>query len=107
MNASVYSYIKGFALEQIRTFTPRDTGNLRMFATRSEDLEARSFRIYVNASGDHSPRSTDGIAPYFHYVNYRERFPSGKPNPNYKYFDTAVEETAKTIAMYLGGELVE
>ena len=107
MNGSVYSYIKGFALEQIRTFTPRDTGNLRMFATRSEDLEERSFRIYVNASGDHSPRSTDGIAPYFHKVNYEPRMENGKPNKNYHYWDAAIEEVAKTIALYLGGELVE
>ena len=64
----------------IQDKTPQDTGNLALNATKSESLGVNKIRVYVDLE----------IAPYFEYVNNRERLSNGKPNPNRGYFDRAV-----------------
>lgn len=107
MTDQQFTRITNVMLSNIRKATPYDTGNLAMFATRSEPLAHGSFRIYVNTVGDHSPESTDGIAPYFKYVNYRPFFHSesgaSRKNPNYEYWDKAVKKEVERIAKELGG----
>ncbi len=78
---------------KIRDDTPVDTGNLRGNATSGRPIGGGAFVISVTAR----------IAPYFKYVNYMERFPSGKPNPNYHYFEDSLERHLETIAQQIGG----
>lgn len=99
-----FNIITGNILAMIRARTPRDTGNLRMNATKSEPLSNSAFRIYINTEGDHLPSSQDGIAPYFVFVNYAPTL-RGKPNRNYGYWERAIDECARWVATTLGGAL--
>lgn len=107
MTDQQFTRITNVMLSNIRKATPYDTGNLAMFATRSEPLAHGAFRIYVNTVGDHSPESTDGIAPYFVKVNYDAyiELESGRTvrNKNFQYWDNAVKKEVERIAKELGG----
>lgn len=102
-----YTILTNTILQNIRKATPRDTGNLRYFATKAEPLAHGAFRIYVNTVGDHKPESRDGIAPYFPKVNYEPFLETedGRSvrNKNYGYWDKAIKKEIERIAKELGG----
>lgn len=80
-------------VSDIRDDTPVDTGNLRGNATSGRPIGGGAFVISVSIR----------IAPYFPAVNYRERFPNGKPNRNYHYFEDSLERHLENIAQQIGG----
>ena len=82
--------------DKIRADTPIDTGNLRRTATRGKPSGNGKFEITVVAR----------IAPYFHYVNDMRTFPSGKPNPNYHYFNDSLETHLEELAAAIGGTII-
>ena len=71
-------------------------GNLRLRATRGKPIASGKYRVTVSSE----------IAPYFPFVNYAKSFPSGKPNPNYNYLGTAIEEALNNLAKKAGGIIV-
>lgn len=77
----------------IRSDTPIDTGNLRYNATDGRPVAHGKYVITVSGR----------IAPYFGAVNNRERFPSGKRNPNYRYFDESLMKHLEKYAKAAGG----
>ena len=107
MTDQQFTRIVNVMLSNIRKATPYDTGNLAMFATRSEPLAHGAFRIYVNTVGDHAPESTDGIAPYFAKVNYDAfiELEDGRSvrNKNFHYWDKAIKKEIDRMATELGG----
>lgn len=88
----------------IKSRTPRRTGNLRGNATLIRSCGANEIRVYVD---------TD-IAPYFDLVNYRQTYLVGrrdmkktKQNKNYRYFERAVEIAIENLASKIGGDIVK
>lgn len=90
-------------LHDIRSMTPRLTGNLADKATLLRSVGSNEIRIYVDES----------IAPYFPYVNnrpsYRVKGKFGsytKLNKNYEYFQHAVEVAIENLARKIDGEII-
>ena len=77
----------------IRNDTPKRTGNLRFNATDGRPVSAGKYVITVSGR----------IAPYFGAVNNRARYPSGRPNPNYQYFEKSLMENLEKYAKAAGG----
>ena len=77
----------------IKGDTPIDTGNLRYNATDGRPIAHGKYVITVSGR----------IAPYFHAVNYRERYDSGKRNRNYKYFEKSLNKHLEKYAKAAGG----
>ena len=77
----------------IRDDTPINTGNLRRNATRGRPIACGKYVITVSGR----------IAPYFGAVNNRKTYPSGKQNPNYKYFDNSLMAHLEKYAKAAGG----
>lgn len=77
----------------IRHDTPKDTGNLRFNATDGRPVASGKYVITVSGR----------IAPYFGAVNNRARYPSGRPNPNYQYFEKSLMAHLEKYAKAAGG----
>lgn len=77
----------------IRADTPVDTGNLQGNATTERPIAHGKFVISVSGR----------IAPYFGAVNNRRTYPSGKKNPNYKYFENSLMQHLEKYAKAAGG----
>lgn len=90
-----FTQIMSAMVEKIREDTPKDTGNLRFTATYGKPKAHGKFEIRVSMR----------IAPYFHYVNSRENFPSGKPNYNYHYFQDSLKRHLEELAAEIGGTI--
>ena len=90
-----FNTIMSAMVEKIREDTPWKTGNLAGTATYGKPKAHGKFEIGVSVR----------IAPYFHYVNSRENFPSGKPNYNYHYFQKSLEKHLEELAAEIGGTL--
>ncbi len=85
------------AVEQMRTASPRDTGNLADRAITIEFIGDNTCEIYVD----------DAIAPYVPYTNEEWISPrwNGKKNPNQGWIDNAFENILNTIASENNGEV--
>lgn len=79
----------------LRDLAPKDTGNLAYNAIKFEQLNEREWKIYVD----------EAIAPYQKHVNDNPTLSNGKPNPNYQWFEAAIELAVEEIATLLGGTL--
>lgn len=93
MTDAEFSSIMSYLTARIRADTPKDTGNLRKFATNGVPKGNSTFFITVSTR----------IAPYFPAVNYRQRYENGQPNPNYHYFEDSLERHLEEIAQQIGG----
>lgn len=73
------------------------TGNMRMNATKCEQIGEGEFIVWVDAS----------IAPYVVYTNEPWISPKwkGAKNPNEKWFEMATEQFAASLASRLNGTL--
>ena len=100
-----FNTIMSALVEKIRADTPKDSGNLRRFATYGEGKGNGKFQITVDVK----------IAPYFHAVNDNEyhmhrdkktgKIVKGSPNQNYHYFQKSLETHLKDLADEIGGTL--
>ena len=77
----------------IRADTPVYTGNLQGHATTARSIAHGKSVISVFGR----------IAPYFGAVNNRKTYPSGKKNPNYKYFENSLMKHLEKYAKAAGG----
>lgn len=93
-------------LAKIKSLAPYDTGNLALNAIRLERTAPNEYRIYVSVDGEHTPKSMDGIAPYMVYVNEKPTLGKGnKTNPNYQWWENAIETALAEGSKFLKGEL--
>lgn len=96
---------KQLVVSIIKDLAPKDTGNLAYNAIRVERTAPNEYRIYVSVEGEHKPRALDGIAPYQVYVNDRVTLVNGKRNPNYKWWESAVDLAVEEAAKHFNGEI--
>lgn len=103
MTDNEFSRLTSSFLDEIQSMTPINKnfkaptrGNLRMRATRGKAIAHGKYVVSVSAR----------IAPYFPYVNYQEKFESGKPNPNYQYLENAIDTAINNLARKAGGFIV-
>lgn len=102
MTDSEFTTIMTSMVAGIRRDTPWDTRNLKRTATQGETLAHGKYALTVSVR----------IAPYFHYVNdyshHRHRnkqgeVVNGKVNPNYLYFEQALNRQLEIVARKAGG----
>ena len=102
MTDSEFNTIMHAMVAGIRDDTPVDTGNVRDPATSGKTLSHGRFALTVSVRK----------APYFPYVNnyprhrYRDKngiVRDGKNNPNYQYFENALDRQIEIIARKAGG----
>lgn len=79
----------------LRELAPYRTGNLALNGIRYEKLGKGRYKIHVDLK----------IAPYQVYVNERATYQSGKKNPNYKWWEAALELAFDELAKMLGGTI--
>ena len=95
MSAELYS-LGQRELEVIRKVTPYRTGNLSLNATKCRSLGDRRIELLVDQK----------IAPYFCYVNGRERLGKREiKNKNFGYWRRACDAVIEDIASALGGRV--
>lgn len=96
------------AVQLLRKFAPKDTGNLAFNAIKYEWLNPRQFRIYVDV-GDVGivQNRVSGIAPYMPYTNEKwiSDYWKGKTNPNENWWNNAADFICMYVANRLGGKL--
>lgn len=85
------------AVGVMRKSTPIKTGNLRYNSLKVESLGGGTWRVFID----------EDIAPYMPFTN--EPWTSAKwhgaQNPNEGWWERAVEEFARSLAIALNGEL--
>lgn len=100
MTDQQFSNICHSMLHDIRARTPYATGNLAENATLIRSIGNNEIRIYVD----------ENIAPYFKYVNNKgTRISKGRirTNPNYMYFQHAVEVATENLARKINGVIIK
>lgn len=101
MTDELFSKVMHGVVADIRSRTPVDTRNLKLYATYGNPAAHGTFVIVVDAS----------VAPYFPYVNnyprhrYRDRngvIVEGRHNRNYRYFQQALQSALEKLGTVEG-----
>lgn len=82
-----------WAVNYLISVAPKDTGNLAYNAIKYK-IQGNTMTIFID----------ENIAPYMVYTNEPWNARSAN-NPNEKWFDNAVQEILRYMAIYLGGEI--
>lgn len=86
-------------MQLIQKYAPKDTGNLAY----------NSIKMYYAGENKVIIEVDQKIAPYMVYTNEKwiaERW-NGKPNPNEKWWQKAIEKAVKIASQEMGGKVIE
>lgn len=110
INKSTFDKVFLAAVEQLKKFAPKRTGNLAS-SIKYRWISENQFEIYIDV-GDtdafvRGAKFDKGLAPYTPFTNEMWISPrwNGKKNPNENWWNYAVEYVIDYIARCLGGEL--